>query len=60
MEGQATGQTSESEILVGALRHCGDTVTNGRFFIHHVPGGVYLRPRHAVLAGDCEYYHTLE
>ena len=59
MEGQAIGQTSESEILVGALRHCGDTVTNGRFFIHHVPGGVYLCPCHAVLTAETVNVTTL-
>ena len=60
MDPQDTGQTSDSELLVQTLGQSGDTIDTGRFVFREVPGYVYLRPRHAVLAGDCEYYHTLE
>ena len=58
MESQATGQTSDSELLVQTLGQSSDNLDTGRIVFHEVPGGVYLLPRHAVLAADCECYHT--
>ena len=59
MDPQDTGQTSDSELLVQTLGQSGDTIDNGRFVFREVPGYVYLRPRHAVLAAKTVNVTTL-
>ena len=42
MEGQARGQTSDSDILAQAPGHSSDTVADGRFLIHDIHGAIII------------------